>query len=287
MAKKLYRLLDTVWNTPHLVTEAALTPIIDYLQERTTAGFVPQLIIQGEMPDDMDEDDEEENIVMGVGEIKIDGVLTYKPVMGMCGPVGVSYEGILEQAEELIEQGVNTILLTHSSPGGQAAHCFTTALELRSMCDDAGVKLISYIDTQSCSAALAIGIVADEVYIHPSAETGSIGCVCAILDKSKALANAGLKPIYVASTPGKTAFNDDGSFSEGFLTELQEDVTRLGTQFAQHVSTFTGIPLEDITAMDAKSFHAEAAVEAGLANAVMDHKQFAAYMASLQGATSA
>lgn len=277
MAKQLYRLLDTVWNTPHLVTESALRPIVEYLQDRTIAGGTPQLVVEGVKSADPEAKLEQ---VGGIGEIKIDGVLTYKPVMGMCGPVGVSYQGIIEQAEELISMGVDTILMTHSSPGGQAAHCFTTALELRAMCDDAGIRLITYIDTQSCSAALAIGIVADEVYIHPSADTGSIGCVCAIMDQSKALANAGLKPIYIASTPGKTGLNDDGSFSDAFLSELQEDVTRLGNQFAAHVSKFTGIPLETIAAMDAKSFHAEAAVAAGLANAVMDHKQFAAYMAA-------
>lgn len=284
MAHKLYRLLDTVWNTPHLVKEAALYPIVDYLQNRNL-GILPQFIADGTVS----VVDSKPEHAGGIGEIKIDGVLTYKPVMGACGegPVGTSYQGILDQAEQLIGMGVDTILLTHSSPGGEAAHCFSTALELREMCDEAGVRLISYVDTQSCSASLALGVVADEVYIHPSAETGSIGCVVALMDKSKALADRGLKPIYIASTPGKTPFNADGSFSESFLAEIQDDVTRLGNQFAAHVSKFTGIPVEDITAMDAKSFHAEAAVERGLANGVMDHKQFAAYMAASKGKSDA
>jgi ClpP class serine protease len=284
MANKLYRLLDTIWNTPHLITEAAFHPIVDYLQNRNM-GIIPQLVVEGDTSDSLPQPERLGNI----GEIKIDGVMTYKPVIGACGegPIGTSYQGILDQAEELIEAGVDTILLTHSSPGGEAAHCFTTALELRQMCDDAGIRLVSYIDTQSCSAALAIGVVADEIYIHPSAETGSIGCIVALMDKSKALASMGLKPIYIASSPGKTPFNTDGSFSEDFLAEIQSDVTRLANQFADHVSKFTGIPYEAITEMDAKSFHAYEAVEKGLANAVMDHKQFAAHMAASQGANNA
>lgn len=277
MAHRLHRLLTSVWNTPHLVTESALRPIVDYLQVRSLQA---NLIIMPEMeptaPSDNDGDEPDQ--ADDVGEIQIDGVLTYKPVVGMCGPMGVSYQGILEQAEELIESGVKTLIMTHSSPGGQASHCFTTALDLRSMCDEAGVKLITYIDTMSCSAALAIGVVADEVYIHPSAETGSIGCVVALMDQSKALAQAGLKPIFIASSPGKTAFNNDGSFSDSFLADVQEQVTNLGDQFAAHVSEFTGIPVEDIVAMDAKSFNAYDAVEVGLANAVMDHKQFLSYI---------
>jgi len=268
------RLLDSVWNTPHLVTEAALDPIIEYLQLRN-AGEMPMFAIVADAKDVS----KQKEIVGGVGEIKIDGVLTYQPVMGECGPVGVSYQGIVEQMAELISLGVDTVILTHTSPGGQAAHCFSTAQELRSMADESGIKLISYIDTLSASASLALSVVADEVIIHPSASTGSVGCVVALLDKSKALESAGLKPIYISSTPGKTPFKNDGSFSDEFLASVQEDVTRLGNEFATHVSKFTGIPVEDILAMDAKVFHAEKALELGLVNKILDHKQFSAYLA--------
>jgi ClpP class serine protease len=275
MAHKLYRLLDSVYNTPHLVTEAALKPIVEYLQNRNSDVPTSFAIVS----DAKTVDEQKAETVNNIGEIQIDGVLTYKPIQGMCGPVGVSYQGILEQATELIEMGVDTIVLTHSSPGGQAAHCFSTALDLRDMCDENDIRLISYIDTLSASASLALGVVADEVIIHPSASTGSIGCVCCIVDQSKALEKAGLKPIYVASTPGKTPFQEDGSFSKEFLAELQEDVTRLGNQFAGHVSSFTGIPVDEIIAMDAKMFHADKALELGLVNKIMDHKQFAKYLA--------
>ena len=275
MPHRLLRILDTALNQPHFITEAALSPILDYLTTRSL--HMPQLaVVEGAKVAT-----KEPEQAGGIGEIKIDGAITYLPVQAMCSPEGTSYAGILEQAEQLIEIGVETIILTHSSPGGQAQHCFTTANDLRAMCDEAGVKLISYIDTLSASASLAIGIVADEVIIHPSATTGSVGCVCAILDRSKALANAGLKPIYIASTPGKTPFENDGSFSAKFLEELQTDVTRLGLQFAEHVAKYTGLNVDDIVAMDAKMFHAEAALEVGLVNQILDHKQFTAYVAGL------
>jgi ClpP class serine protease len=216
-----------------------------------------------------------------IGEIKVDGVLTYRPVEGDCGPSGVSYTSILDDAAELISAGCTTILMTHSSPGGEAAHCFTTADELRRMADEAGVRLISYVDEMSASASLALSVVADEVIIHPSAQTGSIGCVVALMDVSKAMADAGLKPIYISSTPGKTPFETDGSFSESFLAEVQDDVTRLGMQFAEHVSANTGIDVDTILGMDAKMFHAQAALEVGLVNKIMNHNQLAEYLGIL------
>ena len=280
MAHELFRLLDTIYNVPHLVLETSLHPIVEYLQSRSQAGFA--IVADAKTAEEVKAEK-----LGNIGEIKMDGVITYLPVYGMCGPTGTSYQGILEQGAELIASGVDTIITTHSSPGGQAQHCFTSVQEFREMCDEANVNWIAYIDTLSASASLAWSVAADETIIHPSAETGSIGCVLALLDKSKMMDNIGVKPVYIASTPGKTPFKDDGSFSSEFLAEMQEDVTRLGNQFAEHVSLHTGVPVEDILAMDAKTFHAEAALEHGLVTAIMDHKQFAKYMADKQGAKNA
>lgn len=277
MSHKLFRLLESVYNTPHLIQAESLQPIVEYLQQRNInfSTIVPQA-----------ETVKEKKALLGssIGEIVVSGTITYAPISGLCGPTGTSYQGILEQAEELIELGAKTIVMTFSSNGGAAAHCFTTCEELRLICDEAGVKLISYIDESAASAALALSVIADTVIIHPSASTGSVGCVCAVLDSSKALVNAGLKPIYISSTPGKTPFQDDGSFSANFLTELQENVTRLGNQFAEHVHKYTGVSIEEIQAMDAKMFHATDAVRVGLANTVMTHRQFAEYLQGINDA---
>lgn len=280
MAHELFRLLGAVYNTPHLVEESALPPIVEYLQQRSQATFA--IITDTKTPEKVKVEK-----LGSIGEINIDGVITYKPIMGLCGPTGTSYQGILEQAAELISEGADTIITVHNSPGGSAAHCFSSCNELREMCDDNGVTWIAYIDTLSASASLAFSVAADETIIHPSASTGSVGCVVALLDQSKMLANIGVKPIYIASTPGKTPFEDSGEFSKEFLAEVQADVTRLGNEFADHVAKYTGLEVKDILAMDAKVFHANEALEKGLVTAVMDHKQFGKYMADKQGAKNA
>lgn len=273
MAHSLLRFTSRLYSVPHLITQDALAPILDYLNNRNAQ--LSSTMVEGSK-------EAAKPTKMGsVGEIKIDGALTYQPVEGMCGAVGTSYKNILEQAQMLIDEGVSTLVTVHSSGGGEAAHCFATASDLREMCDEAGVAWLAYIDTYSASASLAIGIAADEVIIHPSASTGSIGCVVCLMDQSKALDNAGLKPIYIASSEGKTPFEASGAFSKDFIVGIQEDVTRLGLQFAQHVSNHTGLPVDDILAMNAKMYHAEAALEAGLVNSIQDHKQFAKHLAEI------
>lgn len=274
MAHELQRLAATAWNTPHLITQEALSPILDYLSSRTN-GVSPVFAVVQEAktaPKKMEK-------IGGVGEILVDGALTAKPIKAECAPAGVSYTSILSEARELIKMGVDTIVMTHSSPGGEAMHAFSTATTLREMCDEAGVELISYVDTYSASASYLLASVADFVVMHPEAKVGSIGCVCGIVDYSKKLSNEGIKPIYISSTPGKVGFNADGSFSESFLKTMQDDVTRLGNKFASHVEKFTGIGFDEIIEMDAKMFHADEASANGLVNAVMDHTEFANWLA--------
>lgn len=271
-AHSLIRLQESLYNTPHLITPEAFAPILDYLSYRNSPEFIlPKKEASTKQP---------ANQFGKIGEILIDGALSYKPVQMACAPEGTSYQGILEQASELMLNGITTLVTTHSSGGGQAHGCFDTANQLRAMCDENNVKWLAYIDTYSASASLALGIAADEVIIHPSGSTGSIGCVASIVDRSKALDMAGIKPIYISSTEGKTPFAEDGSFRKEFLQKMQEDVTRLGMQFAEHVHSYTGIPVEEILSYDAQMFNAEEALQKGLVNKIMTPKEFLSYLES-------
>lgn len=273
-AHSLFRYSSKIFNTPQFIVAEEFTPILQYLSSRNLGQIefgVEAAKNVGTKP----------SVFNKVGELNISGTLTYKPVVALCEATGTSYTQLVADAEALIQEGVNTILMVHNSGGGEAAHMFSTANRLRQLADANNVKLISYIDTLSASASLGLGIVADEVIIHPEARTGSIGALIALVDRSKALADAGIKPIYISSVEGKVPFNSDGSFSEKFLAKMQKDVTDLGVKFAEHVSQYTGIPVDEIIGLDAEVFNAEEALKLGLVNKIMNHEQFSEYLASL------
>jgi len=266
MTHSLFRLSGQIFNSPQLITAESFAPIVDYLSKRN-AGEIA-------MMEDVEDDDEERKekhieIINGVAFIKVDGALTYKPQRMMCSPEGTSYLGLIQQTAEAIQAGAKTIVFEHSSGGGQALNCFSTANEVRRMLTEAGVRSYSYIDEGSFSASYAWACIADEVIIQPEASCGSIGCICALIDNSKALEQEGLKRVVISSTPGKSPYAEDGSFSKEFLAKMQEDVTRLGNKFAEHVSFYTGLAVDDILAMDAQTFNAEKALEIGLVNKIM------------------
>jgi len=274
-AHSLHRLLGSLYNRPHLIVPESFDVILDYLADRNSDAF-------------RFSDDTYAPKTVGyhnkrVGVLMVDGSLTYKPVMSACGEVGTSYQALVAQVEEMASEGVKTIVMEVTSGGGEAGHCFETAAEIRSIADSNGIELVGYADTLACSAAYALISVCDEVIANPSATVGSIGCVVALMDTSKAMAQAGLKRIFITSGDNKVPFAADGSFKQEFLDEIQADVTRLNIEFANHVSEFTGVDVETIIGLQAKSFSADEALEIGLVNAVMTSKQFAAYVAAKQG----
>ena len=276
MPNKLLRFSAQVFNTPQLILPQDFKVITDYLHSRNNS-LLGDTIYQGTPGPGIAT--EELAIFQGVGVLQISGPLTYKPVEMLCAPEATSYLDLIEDVQEMIDAGVKAIIFECSSGGGMASHLFCTAETIRSLLTEAGVDSYAYVDELSASACYGLACIADEVIIHPEAQAGSIGAVIALCDESKAEQMAGIKPVYVTSSPGKIPFAADGSFKESFLNKLQEDVTKLGDKFVAHVSKYTGISTEDIKAMDAQMFDAETCLSNGLVNSIMTHEQFSSYIA--------
>ena len=273
MAHNLLRLTETVYNVPHCITPSALAVALDYLENRNNGA---ELARYDEKPINPEKAAKPVN---GLGVLSVDGSLTYKPIYTMCGELGTSYQSLVRQTEELIHGGAKTIVMEVTSGGGEAAHCFETANEIRALCDESGVKLIGYADTMAASAAYALISVCDVVIANPSAQIGSIGCVVALLDTSAAMDKAGLKRIFITSGESKVPFADDGTFKKSFLDDIQARVDALNDEFTAHVSEHTGLDAKTIKSFEAAVFDANDALSKGLISSVMTNKEFAQYVA--------
>ena len=275
MNHSLYRLFSSLHNKPHLITPEAFNVVLDYFEHRNSDAF--KMVSADVRPQAVGDMRKQEQI----GLLRVDGSLTYKPVMTMCGEVGTSYQSLVEQVEEMAEAGIKTIVMEVTSGGGEASHVFQAAEDIRAVCDENNIKLIGYADTLAASAAYALISVCDEVVANPSASLGSIGCVVALLDVSERMRMEGYKRIFITSGESKVPFAEDGSFKKEFLDDIQADVNRLNSEFAAHVSKYTGLEMETIMGFQAKVFNAQEAVELGLANKIMTNKEFAMYVANL------
>lgn len=282
--KKLLRLTESIYSRPHLISESGFAAISHYLDNRNLG-----VLLMEPMDDPMDPDEEDDmkpmmDPQMQVGVLEVHGALTYKPIEGLCGAIGCSYQMLLDCAEDMIEEGVKLIVMDCDSGGGEGYGAFETANELRHMCDDAGVKLIAYNDGDMASACYALACVADEVISNPYAETGSIGVLIALMDVSKAMEMNGLKRIFISAGDSKIPFAEDGSFKPDFLASLQEKVDALYADFVNHVSNYTGLSAKAVRDTQAKMFTAQEALNLGLINKVMTRSEFTDYIATqIQG----
>lgn len=275
----LFRLSQKLKNVPHLIEKNSFNSLAAYLNSRNTNLMTLPQVAESEQgvdePDDLDD-------LGGIGVINISGPLTYKETgwESMCG--GCSYESILEQADDYVDNGASALVLVIDSGGGEAYGCFETGNRLRQLCDDADIPLIVYIDGMACSAAYGLACVADEVICNPYGEAGSIGVLICLTDDSKYMEQEGFKNIYISAGAEKIPYNDDGSFKSEFLDDLQAKVDTLYSAFCQHVSTYTGLSVEDVKSTEAKVFMAQDALSLGLINKIMTNVEFVQYVASTQ-----
>lgn len=275
----IMRIAQDIYSKPHLISTQAFSTIEKYIELRNKGSLMKlEDDLEPNEPDDLDDFDP----MSGVGIINIEGALTYKPLMTMCGAIGYSYCQLIEDVEDMIEAGATTIVLNVDSGGGQAYGCFETANQIRKMCDDGGVSLICYVDGSCCSAMYALGVVCDEVVANPDAEVGSIGVLISLLNNSEQLKQEGITRSFIYAGDEKVPMEDDGKWKDSFLNSLQENVDALYTQFVSHVSTYSGLSEKAIMDTQAKVYRAEDAMSIGLVNKVMTRADFVNYLATKQ-----
>lgn len=188
---------------------------------------------------------------------------------------------IIADVESLISSGAKTIVFDTDSPGGEAYGVFESAKRIRTMADQAGVKVITYVDGMAASAAYALASISDEIIMNPSAEVGSIGVVVRLRNTNKAMKTMGVEDTYVFAGKSKIPFNAEGDFAEEFLSDLQEKVNVLYGEFTSHVAQMRGMTAEAVTNTEAKTFLADKAIQLGLADKAMEVEEFYSYLSTV------
>lgn len=278
----LIRLTQKLHGVPHLINQQSFRSITTYLNSRNANLMTLPLDTAGE-GDAEDEEPDDLDDINGIGIITISGPLTNRPTgfEMMCG--GTSYESIIEQADDFIDAGATCIVLNMDSGGGEAYGVFLAADQLRAMCDEANIPLLGYIDGTAASACYALACVCDEVIANPFSEIGSVGVLIHLQDDSKADEMAGIKDVYISAGDQKIPYSSDGSFKPEFIDDLQAKVNVIHDAFCTHVSTYTGLSVEDVKATQARTFMAQDALKVGFINKIMTNMEFVQYVADIQG----
>lgn len=275
MSHELVRLNQKLLDTPHLVHPSTFESIINYINARNESeSFEPEAKVIEDRQGNYSYNDDSQVAIMN-----INGPLTYRPYMTLCGDGGANYQTIKEDFTSLVNMGAKTIVLSIDSGGGEAYQCFATARYLREMADANDVKIITFVDGLAASAAYALATAADEIIVAEGSEVGSIGVLVRLLNDSKALEKEGYSRSFVTAGKEKIPYAADGSFKPEFIQDIQEKVDALYSEFTGFVAERRNLSVESVIATEAKTFLPEKALSLGLIDKVMTVEGFYEYLA--------
>ncbi len=278
-----------VFNKPQLISLDALQPIINYLSQPDRASTLKlgedttQDLVELKLSDFNDEEDYRRyklerkgiNPDTMVGVLDVSGDLMYrKGSMGAACTELTSYEGLKQQTQAMIDEGVKSIVLMVDSNGGMAYGMSTAANYIQKITKQAGVKTVTYVDGSAYSAGYGLAVLSDELVINPQAKVGSVGVVVALYNDSKMLDKAGVTRQFVYAGDNKIPFDETGEFTDKFIQELQKSVDKTYSQFTKHIATNRSMNEQDIVDTQASTYDAEEALSMGLVDKIMELEDF-------------
>lgn len=275
MAHELARFRSKLFDTPLLVDSKSFESILNYVDKRCE-GTVD--VVQKEASNEFSMYSTLHYAESNLGVIHISGPLTNKSTgwEALCG--GTSYESIKEDFEALLEAGTKTVAFMVESGGGEAYGMMDTGNYLRKLADENGVRIISYVDGLSASAAYGLTAISDEIISNKNSEIGSIGVLIRLMNDSKALEMEGYQRSFISAGTQKIPYSEDGSFRKEFLDDLQYKVDTLYTDFAEYVAQHRNLSVEAVRNTQANTFLANDAIALGLADRIMTQEEFYSYL---------
>lgn len=218
----------------------------------------------------------------GIAYIPIEGTLVNKfghldPRSGMTG-----YDGISIKIDEAMDDSaVRGILLDIDSAGGEVDGLFElTERIFQASGRNGGKPIWAVAGDFAASAAYAIAASADQVFVPATGEVGSIGVITMHADFSAALEAEGIAVTLIFSGDHKA----DGNPFEPLPEAVRADVAAVIEQIYDVFTADVGrarreMSAETARATEARIFMGQAAVDAGLADAVATPSEvFAAFV---------
>lgn len=270
----MLNIIKKSFNTPVLLKPEYAETFYAYLSSRV--GMDEFTTLSGEVLSgddiqafageyDRDRESKPYQVVDGIAIVPIEGTLVHRfgymrPVSGMTGYDGI--QAMIRRAES--DPDVKGIFFDIDSPGGMVHGCFDTADLIR----EAEKPTYAYIDEQCCSAAYALASGADTISLPRTGEAGSIGVVWAHTNIEKKLEQEGRQVTLFFSGKHKVDGNPYQPIPDDVKTSIQRELDDIRSLFADTVAKGRDLDVIKVLATEASTYAGEAAVKAGLCDAV-------------------
>ena len=200
-----------------------------------------------------------------VAIIPVKGVIgkNLSELESLCGSCDIDdIEEMLEDCER--DPTIKTIILDIDSPGGTSVG----VPELANRIKNCSKHVVSFTESECCSAAYWIGSQASSFYATPSSSVGSIGVYIAFPDCSEAYKMEGVKMDVIKSGTFKGAGIPGTSLDDSQREMLQGEVKEIHDDFKAAVKSVRSF-VED-SSMEGQQFSGKKGAEAGLVTALVN-----------------
>jgi signal peptide peptidase SppA len=280
-------ILSRVYNTPHPIHPDKLEAIRRFVTARALGVQIDAAAIAAARADRKAAEDVQIN--RSVAVLPIMGTLAMRVDMLQDASGGCSCEAIGRRFDQLLaDDTVGAILLNIHSPGGDG---FGVTELAHKIFDARGKKPTCAIcNAEMASAALWIGLAAEEVSITPSGWIGSLGVYMVHTDLSAQNEELGQKVSYIQASwsPHKTEWNADEPLPEDTRAYYQNLVDEIYDQFVADVATFRGTTAEKVQKGygQGRMMRAAAAKKCGMVDRIETFDECLARLAGVKKAKS-
>ncbi|MEX1411921.1 S49 family peptidase [Enterobacter kobei] len=209
-------------------------------------------------------------VANGIAVLPVSGTLVSKtralqPYSGMTG-----YNGIIARLQQAIsDPGVDGILLDMDTPGGMVSGAFDCADIIARMRDIKPIWALA--NDMNCSAGQLIASSASRRLVTQTARTGSIGVMMAHSNYGAALKTNGVEVTLIYSGDHKVDGNPYEKLSEDVRADFQTRIDATRQMFAEKVSAYTGMSVQDVLDTEAAVFSGQESVDNGLADELVNN----------------
>lgn len=207
-----------------------------------------------------------------VAVIPLTGVIAQhsRMVNQVSTPSGTSCEDFAKSFDTaMADPNVQAIVIDCDSPGGSTSGVPELASRIM-QARGKGKKIVAVANGLSASAAYWIASAADEFWVAPSGEVGSIGVFCVHEDASGMYANEGIKHTIIKAGVHKAEGNPFEPLSDDALAYVQSKVDDFYGMFVSAVAQNRGVSAKDVEANfgQGRTVTAKVAVRRGMADKV-------------------
>lgn len=202
-----------------------------------------------------------------IAVVSVDGPLSKDDSFWQLFFGGTSYASIRRKIEAAVnDDSISAIVLNVNSPGGEVFGCSELAGDIYAARDYKPVY--AYISGQGDSAAYWLASAADEVIINATAEAGSIGVRCALIDDSEFLASIGVKEYDIVADQSPLKVVDASKAADRARVKAQ--MTDFASVFIADVAKNRNVTVQKVLSDFGRGdvLVGQAAVDAGLADRV-------------------